>query len=112
MAKRLRARKRLSINDVNEGHSLDIEGKIVQVSPDMKKAKNSDSYYFDGIISDSKRSLRFVGFDAQKRGTIQSYYEDHKPIVIANCTARPSKVYDINNLYYILCIMNFHTFTF
>ena len=88
------ARKRLatvSVSDVDEGHSLYVEGKIVHLSP-MKKSRSTDGQYFEGKISDKKKSLRFVGFDCRKRELIEDYYENKKTVIVANCTARPSKL--------------------
>ena len=88
------ARKRpatVSVSDVDEGHSLYVEGKIVHLSP-MKKSRSTDGQYFEGKISDKKKSLRFVGFDCRKRELIEDYYENKKTVIVANCTAQPSKL--------------------
>ena len=87
------AKRPLPVSNLYEGNDMAVEGKITRLSP-MKKSRTTQNEYFDGLLSDSKTSLRLVGFNEQKRTRLKHFYSDNKPVQISKCTAEASKMND------------------
>lgn len=85
------AKRPLPVSHLGEGNDISVEGKITRLSP-MKKSRSTQNEYFDGFLSDSKTSLRLVGFNEQKRSRLEHFYNDDTPVLINNCAAETSKM--------------------
>lgn len=76
------------VSEVQEpSGSASVEGILTELSP-MKRSKRCS--YFDGEISDEKKSMRFFGFDSSVRRKLIEYEEKKSPVVLSNCEAKLS----------------------
>jgi hypothetical protein len=62
-----------------------VYGIVVDVSPVKKSNKNPNIQYFDGQVSDGKKTVRVVCFDTKKKSVMDQAKEDKKPLVFRNC---------------------------
>ena len=74
---------------VMPGENITVHGILIDLSP-LKSGRNAPfTKYFTGRISDGKKSLRFVSFDAKMRSEMEKYHQE--PLAIANCNIKTSK---------------------
>ena len=57
----------------------------------MKESKKGKTKYFDGKLSDGKRSARFVCFDAKMHERLCNIQQKREPLALSNCEVKESK---------------------
>ena len=67
-----------------------IHGVLASISP-MKKSKGG-CCYFDGSLTDGKKSIRVVGFDTKNQQKLAHFKNKNKPVAIVNCEVKEGKL--------------------
>ena len=84
---------RTTISDFEEipgtESNADVHCIIQDLSP-VKKGK-SGTKYFDGQVSDGKKSIRVVGFDEQLQSKLSTFRQRNTPIKIEKCQVKRGK---------------------
>ena len=87
-----------SIDEVSDGYIAKIHGVITSVSPIKGK---TDKKFYDGFVSDGKKKLRFVGFNAAKAKQLQEFAKDQQPITLTNCCVKSSR-YEADKMEFLI----------
>ena len=83
-------RKFESVCDVGESApAADIQGVVKNIST-MKLSQNGNKYY-NGTLTDGKKTIRFVGFDDNSQTKIHDYFKSKKAVRFNNCTIKKSE---------------------
>ena len=88
MASPLEKKLRYDVSEIEEAKALNVEGKIVKLSP-VRTAK-SRSRYFDGEMSDGKARKRFVSFDTWLRTNMERFFKKEEAVSLVNCDVKKS----------------------
>lgn len=67
---------------------VNIHGIVTQLSPVKQSRSNSHVKYFDGKLSDGKKTLKLIAFDPLLRTQMDKSRLDHTPIAIMNCQVK------------------------
>ena len=66
-----------------------VHGVCVSLSP--QKVSKKDCRYFEGKLSDGKKTVRVVSFEPKLRDKFLEYKDDQLPIVINRCSVKESR---------------------
>ena len=76
-----------SVCDVAESApAADIQGVVKNILT-MKVSQNGNKYY-NGILTDGKKTIRFVGFDDNLQTKIHDYFKSKKAVCFNNFTIK------------------------
>ena len=76
-----------SIDSVSDGYGAKVHGVVTSVSP----LKGQRTKFFDGVVSDGKKKLRFIGFNESKGKLLEEYSNDHQAVTLTNCCVKNAK---------------------
>ena len=80
-------RKFESVCDIGESApAADIQGVVKNIST-MKVSRNGNKYY-NGMLTDGKETIHFVGFDDNSQTKIYDYFKSKKAVLFNNCTIK------------------------
>ena len=83
-------RKFESVCDIGESATAaDIQGVVKNIST-MKLSQNGNKYY-NGTLTDGKKTICFVGFDDNSQTKIHDYFKSKKAVRFNNCTIKKSE---------------------
>ena len=72
---------------------VDINGIVTQLSPVKKSRTNDRVRYFDGKLSDGKKTLRVVSFEPGLRAQMDKSLTEKSPVTIVNCQEQKKTQY-------------------
>lgn len=67
-----------------------VHGVLTSLSP-MKNSAAGTTKYYDGQLTNGKKNLRLVGFDAKVHQRLRAFLESKAPVAISNCEIKESK---------------------
>ena len=76
---------------------INIHGVVTQLSPVKVSKKNENVRYFDGKVSDGKKSMRVVSFDPVLRHQTDEARLNKSPIAIVNCQVKEKTEFNFGN---------------
>ena len=75
------------VSEIAKSTAASIHGVVSHLSP-VKDSTNKKTKWFDGRLTDGKKSVRLVSFDPSLRATFDVAKDDKKPIAINNCIVK------------------------
>ena len=79
------------ISETSNGATASVHGVCVALSP-VKVCKNKPSCkYFDGVLSDGKKTVRVLSFDPKMRCHFESSKASGSPVLLKDCIIQESK---------------------
>ena len=84
MAKRSLQFDEYDVSDIVQSKKAKVHGVVTQLSP-VKFAKKSNRQYFEGHLTDGKKSVRIVSFSPQLRNAMDSALTEQSSIAVVNC---------------------------
>ncbi len=88
LGKRKRSENEWDVSEIEECQSATVHSVVTQLSPVKTSRKNSSVRYFDGRMSDGKKSVRVVCFDPTKRGALEDVRAKGSAVSVANCNVK------------------------
>lgn len=87
------AKRRLELDfDVSEvkypTSDVNVHGIVTELSPVKKSRQNEKVQYFDGKLSDGKKTLRIVSFEPALRNKMDESRIQRTPVTIMNCQVK------------------------
>ena len=77
-----------TVND--EVPAATVHGVICSLSP-MKKSRGNRCSYFDGIMSDGKNSMRFVGFSSRLQYEMEQHHSKKEIVQLKDCQIKQAR---------------------
>ncbi len=90
LGKRERTEQDWDVSEVEECPSATVHGVVTQVSPVKTSRRNPSVRYFDGRITDGKKSVRVVCFDPSMRSALEDARATSSSISVENCNVKIS----------------------
>lgn len=90
-------RKRSRDDDVNVSEigapykKVTVHGRLTELSPIKVSGKNNG--YFDGKLSDGKKTLRMVSFSSSIHGEMEKFHQEASPMVLVDCKVEETSYY-------------------
>ena len=75
------------VSEIAKSTAASVHGVVSHLSP-VKDSTNKKTKWFDGRLTDEKKSVRLVSFDPSLRATFDAAKDDKKPIAINNCIVK------------------------
>ena len=79
------------VSDVEESGSATVHGVVSEVSPVKVSRKNSSVRYFDGKLTDGKKTVRMICFEPSLRSKLETSRLDGSTVAVANCQVKPAR---------------------
>ncbi len=70
---------------------VNIHGVVTQLSP-VKVSRTSKKKYFDGKLTDGKKTMRIVSFEPELRSDMDKSRLERSPVAILNCKVKEKKL--------------------
>ena len=76
------------VSDIEESQGAAVHGVITNLSPVKVSRRNAKVHYFDGKISDGRKSVRLVAFDPSLRSAMESSRSKGSSVRLVNCLVK------------------------
>lgn len=80
------------VSDIKESPNATVDGVLTEVSPVKSSKKNPHVLYFNGVISDGKKTARIVSFDPAMHNTFEQALKNNSSVSLVNCQVRPNMI--------------------
>ena len=87
------AEEEFDVSELRVAKSAKVFGVLTAISP-MKESQKSKTKYFDGKLSDGKKTARFVCFDAKMHEKLSNVHEKKDSLGLSNCQVKEGKYCD------------------
>ena len=85
-----RALDEFEVSEMQVSKCAKVHGLVTCLSP-MKSNTAGTTKYFQGQLSDEKRSCRVVGFDTKVHRKLQEFRETKQPVAVDNCEVKEGR---------------------
>ena len=75
------------VSEIAKSTTASVHGVVSHLSP-VKDSANKKTKWFDGRLTDGKKSVRLVSFDPSLRATFDAAKHEKKPVNINNCIVK------------------------
>ena len=76
------------VSDIEESQGAAVHGVITNLSPVKVSRRNAKVHYFDGKISDGRKSVHLVAFDPSLRSAMESSRSKGSSVRLVNCLVK------------------------
>ena len=77
------------VSDIHEEYrNATVHGVVLQLSPTKVSKKNLRTKFFDGKISDGKRTTRVISFTPHLRTQLEKFRQSSSEVAIVNCSVQ------------------------
>ena len=76
------------VSDIEESQEAAVHGVITNLSPVKVSRRNAKVHYFDGKMSDGRKSVRLVAFDPSLRSAMESSRSKGSSVRLVNCLVK------------------------
>ena len=84
----------MDVSEIKIGKAVTVHGAVVGcISPVRVSKKKEDVKYFDSVLTDGKKAVRFISFEPRLRETLMKAKEVGDGVVVANCIVQKRKGY-------------------
>ena len=84
------SKREWEVSEMEEGKGVCVHGIPINVSPAKESRRTKGVYYFEGKLSDGKRSARVVSFDVTQLEALKKAEAEQSVVALGNTTVKKS----------------------